>query len=128
MLQLGTCSSCRGFLGISVVACPHCGLALGRARRLAAGATALLGGGAVSMTLMACYGGACINDDCSGTAYGEADSGRRLADARVDDGANDGGSGDASQTDASADAASDVLDAAPSDATADGPVDAPAGG
>lgn len=126
MIQLGTCSSCKGFLGIAVRACPHCGIALGRARRIVAGLTGLAGGGAVSMTLMACYGPGCVNEECR--YDGPDDAGRTAADARVtpfdasadaSDASRDGGS------DAPFDGAFDAASEAASDASNDAPADAP---
>ena len=121
MRQLGTCALCKGFLGIAVRACPHCGAELGRARKVFAGLSMLVGGGAISTTLMACYGGGCIEDDCS---YNPTDrdadvDARTRADAQV--GSEDGGLDGAS--DAAVDARSDGGDAsfdAPSDAPTDG--------
>jgi len=60
MENLKRCA-CGGFLPSSqaVVACPHCGRPRatgGRARALARGLACIAAGGAVSVTLMACYG------------------------------------------------------------------------
>lgn len=121
MLQLATCSRCRGFLGIAMNACPHCGAALGRARRIAMGIVGVAGGSAVSMTLMACYGPPCVND-AKCTDMMPDDAGHTLADAHVGelDAGHDGGGGDA-EADGGRDAAAD----APSDAPHDAPHDAP---
>lgn len=49
--------------------------------QLAMGAATLLGGGAVSMTLMACYGPACVNEVCD---YDEdPTASHRITDAEV---------------------------------------------
>ena len=120
MRQLGTCALCKGFLGISVRACPHCGAELGRARKVLAGVSMLASGSAVSATLMACYGGACVGENSCGDGYygGDADT-RTKADAQVgvDDGSTDGA------LDARGDARVDGGDGA-----ADAPTDAPSDG
>ncbi len=65
MIQLGSCKRCGGFLALALRACPHCDAPVARAQQIAFGLAGVLGGGAVSMTLMACYGPACTNDMCS---------------------------------------------------------------
>lgn len=58
-MKLLTCSSCDGFVPRSATECPHCSAALSGSSatsRLGVLATAL-GGGAIAVTLMACYGG-----------------------------------------------------------------------
>jgi len=63
MPNLGTCSSCGGFVPHAANECPHClcGLepskANRRLRRAVVGVLGIVGGGAFAMTLMACYGG-----------------------------------------------------------------------
>lgn len=120
MIQLITCTRCKGFLALALRACPHCGAPLDRTRQAILGLAGLAGGGAVSMTLMACYGPACVDENdarCKNTPY---DAGAdALIDAHVDgnikggDAAADGGIGDAA-----VDVASDASDAG-GDAIAD---------
>ncbi|MFO0671979.1 MAG: hypothetical protein U0235_20525 [Polyangiaceae bacterium] len=127
MIQLTSCSSCEGFLGLAVTRCPHCGVALGRARRVVAGLAGLAGGGAVSMTLMACYGPGCVSEKC-GDYEPDYDAGRTAADAHVNplDGASLDASDDAEggATDAGLDGALDAPADGPHDAALDGPSDA----
>jgi hypothetical protein len=103
MIQLPSCSSCGGFVGLALNACPHCGAQLSRARALAVGMVAAVAGGAVSMTLMACYGMSCADANCG-----------ELPDASGD--ASDGGK-DSATNDAALDAASDATTDAMTDAT-----------
>lgn len=65
MIQLTTCTRCRGFLALALRACPHCDAPVARLQQIAFGIAGLVGGGAVSMTLMACYGPACVDDACT---------------------------------------------------------------
>lgn len=129
LIQLTSCSSCQGFLGLAVTRCPHCGAGLGRARRALVGLAGIAGGGAVSMTLMACYGPGCVSEKC-GDYDGDLDAGHTLADAHVapldagHDGALDASEGADAGLDASGDASSD----APLDSPFDAPADAPDGG
>jgi hypothetical protein len=53
MPALHTCPGCAGFVPAASSSCPHCDAPV---RRLARRLGALLGAGALSMTLMACYG------------------------------------------------------------------------
>jgi len=129
MIQLGTCGSCDGFLGIAVLQCPHCAAPLGRARRVVAGMAGLVGGGAVSMTLMACYGPGCVSESCGD--YLPHDAGRTAADARVNplvtlDGATDAAADATSADDGGLDGGRDA-DAAALDAS-DASFDAPSEG
>jgi hypothetical protein len=62
-MNLTLCSHCRGFLPPAHAAtCPHCGAdtaaPASASRSLATKALGVIGGGAVAVTLMACYGGA----------------------------------------------------------------------
>jgi len=130
MSFIATCARCRKSLGISVLACPHCGAGLSRARRAAASVAALIGGSSLSATMMACYGGPCAADDtCGDSATGSAGyidgsthlDGRVIADVHV---ATDAQLGN----DAAKDAGSDAEDDAESDAASDASLDAPADG
>src|SRR5437867_1648748 len=72
MVKLDVCDGCGGFVPVAAAACPHCARTVrrGLARRLGGGA---LGGGALAMTLMACYGAPpiCPDDRSStGDCYG----------------------------------------------------------
>ncbi len=60
MAPLQNCDGCDGFLPPGASACPHCGHAPGpgRLRKLGRSVLAAAGGGAVAVTLMACYGAA----------------------------------------------------------------------
>lgn len=69
MTRLVSCKQCGGFLALALRACPHCDAPLDRTKQALLGLAALAGGGAVSMTLMACYGGACMNGDCREPHY-----------------------------------------------------------
>ncbi len=51
MAKLSTCNRCGGFVPLSASRCPNC-----NRRSLARRLLNLAGGGAVAMTLMACYG------------------------------------------------------------------------
>jgi len=55
---LASCPACGGFTPAALAACPHCDAALParRPRHLARALASLIGGGAVAITLMACYG------------------------------------------------------------------------
>ena len=55
--MLDTCSSCSGFVPSSATRCPNCDASF-TARRAAKRLLQIAGGGAIAMTLMACYGGA----------------------------------------------------------------------
>lgn len=134
MIQLGTCGSCDGFLGIAVLQCPHCAAPLGRARRVVAGMAGIVGGGAVSMTLMACYGPGCVSESC-GDYLPDYDAGRTAADARVNplvtlDGATDGSADATSADDGGLDGGRDADAAVPDGALGggDASLDAPAEG
>lgn len=122
MIRLVTCSQCGGFLALALHACPHCDAPLDRLKAAALGLAAIAGGGAVSMTLMACYGGACMNGRCAdydSDASADASRDVNVADATVDDddGRDAGDAGDASGGDAGdAGDASDDADAADPDA------------
>lgn len=56
MKKLAKCEGCGGF--VPGTACPHCGKEPGRAlaRRIVKGVAGAVTGGAVAVTLMACYG------------------------------------------------------------------------
>lgn len=54
MAALDRCSSCRGFVPAAVSICPHCGASRGSSR-IGTWFKAV-GAGAVSVTMMACYG------------------------------------------------------------------------
>lgn len=69
MIQLGSCTRCGGFLALALRACPHCDEKIPTVSRVVMGAATLLGGSAVSMTLMACYGPACANEVCDDGDY-----------------------------------------------------------
>lgn len=58
MKNLTRCPSCGGFVPALGVVCPHCTRAPARAtvRAIAKGVACIVAGGAVSVTLMACYG------------------------------------------------------------------------
>ncbi|MCA9593779.1 MAG: hypothetical protein KC776_10730 [Myxococcales bacterium] len=59
MSTLSVCSSCEGFVPAGARACPHCDAPHKRSRlaRAARASAKVALGGAVAMTLMACYGG-----------------------------------------------------------------------
>lgn len=108
MLQLVSCRRCNGFLAFALSACPHCDAPVNRVRSALLGLATLAGGGAVSMTLMACYGGACLDDaDCSPLLDASADALERDVVAPdvsvVDPDAGDAGE----EADAASDAAFD---------------------
>jgi hypothetical protein len=69
MENLTRCT-CGGFLpaGSRGARCPHCGRSAGggRARALVRGLACIAAGGAVSVTLMACYGPAAVPNDGRG--------------------------------------------------------------
>lgn len=74
MNKLSPCLHCGSFLPLGVRACPGCRRSV-RPRRLPAPMRALLavgGGGLLSVTLSACYGGPCAGD---GSCYEPRDSG-----------------------------------------------------
>lgn len=61
--MLNTCLTCDGFVPQSAHACPHCGVATAAAKEaqstlsgIARGALVIASGGALAVTLMACYG------------------------------------------------------------------------
>ncbi|MGD0528817.1 MAG: hypothetical protein ABSE49_27010 [Polyangiaceae bacterium] len=58
MRKLTKCPGCTGFVPTSGAACPHCGRAPSRITvgAVAKGLACIAAGGAVSLTLMACYG------------------------------------------------------------------------
>jgi hypothetical protein len=58
MSTLSTCTSCRGFVPATAARCPNCDASAEprRPRPLARRLLAAAGAGAVSITLMACYG------------------------------------------------------------------------
>ena len=60
MQPLRDCPHCEGFLPPRTRVCPHCGKAIGReiVRRIGRSIFCAAGGGAVAITLMACYGAA----------------------------------------------------------------------
>ncbi|MFO0679853.1 MAG: hypothetical protein U0169_25240 [Polyangiaceae bacterium] len=127
MIQLMQCAHCKGFLALALKACPHCEAPVDRVRQAALGLAAVLGGGAVSMTLMACYGSACVDGSCS-DPYPSDDAGD--VDAAADSG-SDAATLDAapdSATDAGVDSATDAGTDAARDGSADASVDAPANG
>ena len=90
MIQLMTCTRCNGFLSFALRACPHCGAQLDRARQVILAIAGLTGGGAISMTLMACYGPACVDESDSRCGNPGDDA---AADARID-GRETGDAGD----------------------------------
>lgn len=127
MIQLVTCTRCKGFLALALRACPHCGAPLDRARQAILGLAGLAGGGAVSMTLMACYGPACIDENDALCRYRPDDAGAdALTDAHVDGNVEGGHANDGGVGDAAVDVASDASDA--SDAGGDAIADAADGG
>ena len=67
-MKLAICPTCTGFLPPSV-ACPHCQASApkpSRALRLLKKTLMVAGGGAMTMTIAACYGAPCAADsDCS---------------------------------------------------------------
>lgn len=80
-MKLSSCPSCRGLVPASALDCPHCDTML-VASPLTRAAKVLVGmatGGAVAMTLMACYGmppcedgesGNCIDEGVGGSGGG----------------------------------------------------------
>lgn len=52
MNQLGTCTNCEGYVPTGATTCPHCDAGSSLTKRL----LTLAGGGAMAVTLMACYG------------------------------------------------------------------------
>jgi hypothetical protein len=95
--KLGVCDSCGGFLPANVSStCVHCKAPVRSPfvnLRAVSAVAGVLGSGAMAFTLMACYGGACAEDDCFGRAYDRddasaaTDAGRDafLPDVRVSD-------------------------------------------
>jgi hypothetical protein len=76
MNKLSPCPHCASFLPLGVGACPGCQRSVRRSRRLPAPMRALLavgGGGLLSVTLSACYGGPCAGP--GGSCYEPYDSG-----------------------------------------------------
>ena len=62
MTKLSQCAHCQGFLPRAATMCPHC-----KRRALVKALGMTIGGGAIAMTLMACYGAAPCPDgsrDC----------------------------------------------------------------
>jgi hypothetical protein len=57
MGNLATCVTCGGLVPPRRATCPHCDRPIGRAVRAARRLAMAAGGGAMLMTLMACYGG-----------------------------------------------------------------------
>ena len=53
-MRLASCERCEGFLPSAATRCPHCRARPSLGRKL----LNVAGGGAVAITLMACYGGA----------------------------------------------------------------------
>jgi hypothetical protein len=124
MIQLPSCSSCGGFIGLSLNACPHCGASLSRGRAIAIGLLGAVGGSAVSMTLMACYGMSCADANCY--PYPDAESGDAsdAGDASSKDSASDA-TVDASDA---SDATTDALGDSATDSALDAPIDVATGG
>lgn len=120
VFQLVSCSRCKGFLAFALRACPHCHAPLDRARQALVGLASIAGGGAVSMTLMACYGAPCVDDGCryvpdDGGNPSQVDAGTDASDA----GSDTGDASDASDAnDAATDGATDGATDASSDASA----------
>lgn len=90
------CAHCRGFVTAADERCPHCERSLAerptgsRARLL--GLLAACGGGALAVTLMACYGiGPCYDGSCDPPDFATPTD---AADGGSDGGQRDGGCGD----------------------------------
>jgi len=114
--MLKTCLSCEGFLPGSTSTCPHCGAAVSVEKASSAlsgivkGMALLATGGAMAVTLMACYGLPPCDDDPDGDGYcGSTDCDEtnpeihRWADDPKGDGIDqncDGVDGDANEVDA----------------------------
>lgn len=116
--RLDPCASCKGFVPPRAEVCPHCRTTQARkaglfARLHLSALGGAVGGGAIAMTLMACYGGPPVDCEDYGGCF-DPDA-RSLADAQV---------GDAARSDAASDAA---RDGAVSDARTDGGADPDAG-
>ena len=109
-------------MGLALVACPHCGAPLSRVRAIAAGLAAVAGGGAVSMTLMACYGMSCVDANCGELPDASGDASDASSDA-AKDAANDGGLDAASDAQSDATSSDAESDATSSDASADAATD-----
>jgi hypothetical protein len=134
-MSLRRCARCEGFLPVAVTACPNCAAAAegpGLFSRLGL-AGAVLGGGAIAFTLMACYGMApCADGTTKCYLLPPTDAGPD-ADAAGDGGAEAGPTDAATEAsapnDAGSDAAGDAVaedaagDAAASDAAVDGGTD-----
>jgi hypothetical protein len=93
-MQLQTCHNCPGLIPLRATACPHCqasvSTASGPLKRLLQVAT----GGAVAMTLMACYGQPpCEDDSCGEGGYGGEISGGAGGEATTGGQATTGGTG-----------------------------------
>jgi hypothetical protein len=115
MRALPSCSSCSGFLGANSTVCPHCGAATSNEAadttrsRVVRGVVAAATGGAVALTLMACYGPGPVDYVPFDAGEDAAADGRVVSDAHVaGDAAAD--AADASTTDAAD--AGDAHDAA----------------
>lgn len=125
-MNMLNCSCCEGFVPANANRCPHCDIAAPRRRSTLRTLRNIAGGGAVAMTLMACYGGgparpmppseptnaatcADPNDDIDGDGYCENDCDQM--NAAIHPGANDvpgdGIDQDCDGTDAGAAPASD---------------------
>ena len=81
MPALHACPACAGFVPASRSTCPHCDAAITppRGHRLARVLVSMIGAGAMSVTLMACYGamphhGEYAQNQC-GTGYGHDQGG-----------------------------------------------------
>lgn len=105
MTTLAICASCGGFIPRAASTCPHCNATTPRPlfERLRIGALGgAFGGGAIALTLMACYGAPPCDDgtrDCyDNNDAGDAGRDADLPDVQVGD------------KDAAADAPSDAHD------------------
>jgi hypothetical protein len=56
MSQLRSCSECGGLVPVRLAACPNCDAPSRSRGRIAGVIAGVVGGGALMMTLMACYG------------------------------------------------------------------------
>ncbi len=149
MLGMRRCLSCDGFLPAGRERCPNCAAPERSSRSLATRLGLVagpLGGSAIAITLMACYGAppcddgtySCLpppNHDAGGDADAARDTG--LADASAGDGGHDAAPGapDGSDADsgqdaaeAAAEASTDASNDAASEASTDASADAPEGG
>ena len=97
MALMGRCRSCGGFVPGARRVCPNCGAAVMGLNRMVRGLVAAVGGVAIPVTLMACYG--------TGTCVQEADGSckdpctQTLGDGGVVDLCVDAGRGDAGNVD-----------------------------